>query len=307
MKTKPHIIILLAVLLVAGMMISPVSAAKYTLTNMPLYAKTNVDYKGVYNMSHNAAKDGMKIALIQFTIPTESQVDFTIYYGNDSTVSGFSENHKIIDAWLVSQTVSTVNLNGVSKEYTFIDTQPFYDFNFAGYAVNRDSLDFTNTTAPGGFLIYSLNYGAGDNDLAVFYEVPNPALNTIYRVDASCSKPFDMFVTMGSPADVAGGVSKSPLDMAWEWINYAIGLGFFVFGFVTGLFTWLKFFFIDNLVMTVSLYLAITMAYSAATSKNIFRFFGKFFNDQRKLFEFIFGLWRVLIEIIASFRGIFRI
>lgn len=307
MKIKPHISVLLAVLLVAGMMVSPVAAGKYTLTNMPLYEKTNTDYKGVYNMTHDAAQDGQRIALIQFTIPTESQVDFTIWYGNGSSVSGYSENHKIIDAWLVSQTVSTINLDGVSKEYTFIDTQPFYDFNLAGYAVERDSLDFTNTTAPSGFLVYSLNYGGLDNDLAVFYEVNNPAVNTIYRIDASCSKPFDMFVTSGSPQDVAGGVSKSPLDMAWEWINMAISLGAFVYGFVTALFSWLKFFFIDNLVMTISLYLAITMAYSAATSKNIFRFFGKFFNDQRKLFEFIFGLWKTLIEIISSFRGIFRI
>jgi hypothetical protein len=307
MKTKPAIPILLALLLIAGMIVSPVSAAKYTLTNMPLYAKTNVDYKGVYNMSHDAAKDGQRIALIQFTIPTESQVDFTIYYGNESSVSGYSENHKIFDAFLVSQTVSSINLNGVTEEYTFIDTQPFYDFNLAGYAVERDTLDFTNTTAPTGFLVYSLNYGALDNDLAVFYEVPNPAINTIYRIDASCNKPFDMFVTMGSPADVAGGVSKGPIDEVWAWINYALALASFVYGFVTGLFGWIKFFFIDNLVMTVSLYLAITLAYAAATSKNIFMFYRKFFSDQRKLFDFIVGLWRVLIEIISSFRGIFRI
>lgn len=289
------------------MIVSPVSAGKYTLTNMPLYDKTNVDYKGVYNMSHDATKDGMKIALMQFTIPTESRVDFTIYYGNGSSVSGYSENHKIVDAWLVSQTVATVSLDGTSKEYTYIDTQPFYDFNLAGYAVERDTLDFTNTTAPAGFLVYSLNYGALDNDLAVFYEVDNPAINTIYRIDASCTKPFDMFVTMGSPEDVAGGVSKGPIDEVWAWLNYALGIASFVFGFVTGLFGWIKFFFIDNLVMTVSLYLAITMAYAAATSRNIFMFYRKFFSDQRKLFEFIFGLWRVLIEIVSSFRGIFRI
>lgn len=307
MKTKPHIIVLLALLLVAGMIVSPVSAGKYTLTNMPLYEKTNVNYLAVYNMSHDATKDGMKIALMQFTIPTESRVDFTIYYGNGSSVSGYSENHKIIDAWLVSQTVATVSLDGTSKEYTYIDTQPFYDFNLAGYAVERDTLDFTNTTAPAGFLVYSLNYGALDNDLAVFYEVDNPAINTIYQIDASCTKPFDMFVTMGSPADVAGGVSKGPIDELWAWLNYALGIASFVFGFVTGLFGWIKFFFIDNLLMTVSLYLAITMAYAAATSRNIFMFYRKFFNDQRKLFEFIFGLWRVLIEIISSFRGIFRI
>jgi hypothetical protein len=278
---------------------------------MPLYNKTNVDYKGVYNMSHDAAKDGLRIALIQFTIPTESRVDFTIYYGNDSSVSGYSENHKIIDAWLVSQTVSTVSLDGTSKEYTYIDTQPFYDFNFAGYARAADSLDLLNTTAPGGFLVYSLNYGSLDNDLAVFYEVDQPTLDTIYRIDASCDKPFDMFVTMGSPADVSKGAGVNPILAAInegsKWVNYALTLGSFLFGMLLGLFGWLKFFFIDNLLMVVALYLSITMAYAAATSRNIFQFFQRFFRYQRSLFEFMIGLWRVLVEIVSSFRGIFRI
>lgn len=293
---KPLPIILLGILAIAVLGI-PVSAAEYTLTNMPLYEKVQTDFSAVRNLSYDASTDGKRIALIQFTIPAESQVDFTIYYGDGSTVAGSSENHHLD----ILRTSSTVTLGGDSKTYSYIDTQPYYDFNLAGYA--KDATD-NNIT---GFLVYSLNYGALDNDLAAFYQVDNIGLNTIYRIDATGTKPFDMFITSAAPDVVAGGASKSILETAQEWINFAIGLASFALGFVMGLFSWIKFFFIDNLVMTISLYLAITMAYAAATSKNIFMFYRKFFNDQRKLFEFIFGLWRVLIEIISSFRGIFRI
>jgi uncharacterized membrane protein len=49
------------------------------------------------------------------------------------------------------------------------------------------------------------------------------------------------------------------------------------------------------------------MAVSICTAKNFWSAFGKFFQYQRKLFDFIMGLWRFLVEIIATFRGIFRI
>lgn len=287
----------MAFLVLVGVIVSPVCAAEYVLTNMPLYEKVQTDFTGVWNLSYDASTDGKRIALIQFTIPSESEVDFTIYYGDGETVTGSSENHHLD----LLRTSSTVTLGGDSKTYDFIDTQPFYDFNLAGYA--KDAAD-NNVT---GFLVYSLNYGALDNDLAAFYQVDNIGLNTIYRIDAVGTKPFDMFITSADPAVVAGGASKSILEVAQEWINFALHLGEFALGFVLSLFAWIKFFFIDNLMLTVSLYLSITMAYAAATSKNIFMFYRKFFNDQRKLFEFIFGLWRTLIEIISSFRGIFRI
>lgn len=292
--TKP---LLLAILVLLGMIVSPVMAAQYTLTNMPLYEKQNTNFQGVYNMSYDASAEGYRIALMSFTIPQESQVDFTIYYGDGLTVLGSSENHHLD----LFRTSTTVTLGGDSKTYTFIDTQPFYDFNFAGYA--KDS-EMENKT---GFLVYSGNYGALDNDLAAFYEVQNIGVNTIYRIDATGTKPFDMFVTTGSPGDVAGGASKGIVETAQEWVQFALALGGLLLGVVMGMFAWLKFFFIDNLLMTVALYLAISMAYTAATSKNIFVFYKRFFSDQRKFFEFILSLWQALINIISSFRGIFRL
>lgn len=305
-------VILLALLLVAGMIVSPVCATTYTpINNVVVYETDNVVFDQVYNVSYDASLDGMRVSLLSFTIPSDSKVDFTLYYGNGSTVSGYSENHHIN----FLQTSTTVNLNGVSNEYTYIDTQPFYDFNFAGYAEARDSNDILNTTAAHGFLVYSLNYGALDNDLAVFFEVPNPSQNTIFKVEASCTKPFMMEVRTGQFADVAKGASKNLLEIAWEWINLAIALGGTILAFLVGdpifsggVYWWIKFFFIDNLILVIVMYFAVTMAYSAITSRgNVFRFYKSFFGYQRALYQFIISLWETFVNILASFRGIFRL
>lgn len=271
---------------------------QYTLTNMPLYEKTNHDFTGVYNMTFDATVTGQRIALIQFTIPAESQVDFTIYYGNDSTVSGYSENHHID----LLRTSSTVNIGSSTKTYSYIDTQPFYDFNLAGYA--KDTNTTPETT---GFLVYSLNYGALDNDLAAFHQVDNIAANTIYRIDASCSKPFDIFVTAAAPADVAGGASKGILDVLWEWINFGISVSGTVMEWAISLFYWLVFIW-DNIIMIIALYIAATLAFAARNSRgNMAKFYRQFFADQKKLFEFLLGLWQIFTQIIANIRSLFHI
>ena len=131
--------------------------------------------------------------------------------------------------------------------------------------------------------------------------------NLIYRIDISCDVPFTVDFYFGKAADVAGALNKSLIDLAWEWINLAISMMVFVKDTAIALFYWLKFFFWDNLGMSIALYISISMAYSANTSKDIFKFIGKFFNDQRKLFEFMLSLWTTLVNLIATFRGIFRL
>ncbi len=291
-------LVFLAILVLVAV---PASAANYTLTNYPLYDKTNTNFLSVKNVSFDAVQLNQRIALIQFTIPSGYVVNFTLFYGSGSTASGYAENHITgVFPWII--TTATVALGGDVHHYTYIDAQPYFDFNLAGYA--KDTSVSPQIT---GFLVYSMSYGALDNDLAAFYPVNNIAANTIYRIDAFCPANFDMFITTGAPQDVAGGAGKSILDVVNEWVILAIDLAVFVYGFVTSLFYWLKFFFIDNLVLTVALYLSISMAYAANTARDIFDFFKRFFRFQRTFFEFILWLWNTLVTIISAFRGIFRI
>jgi hypothetical protein len=295
--------ILLAVVLVLGMIVSPVCAVYTTTGDFAVNTDRQV-FTNVNNVSYNVAGLNHRINLIQFSVDTGQYVNFTLFYGANLTVSGSAENHLTgvgicLGVTPCPITQSTITLNGVSKSYSYGDAQPFFDYNMAGYA--RDEGNVT------GFLVYSPSYGTFDNDLAVFYPVASIASNLIYRIDISGPQTFTISIDHGASADVATNVSKSWLDVMWEWINLAISLGIFVKDTAIALFYWLKFFFWDNLGMTVALYISISMAYSANTSKDIFTFFRKFFSDQRKLFEFILSLWTTLVNLIAQFRSIFHL
>ena len=291
--------------------VGPVTASEYSQTNVlppgvfEAFSQKVVEYKGVTNLSHNMVVDGKRVSLVQFTVPANTQTDIVIYYGSNSSVTASSETH--VSAYIPGTTIpyrtaATVTMDGVSKTYDFIDTQPYYDFNFAGYAKSN------NESAITGFMIYSLNYGALDNDLAVFYPVDDIAVNTIYQIDMTNPETFDAWITTNTAAAVAGGSSKTVIDIAWEWINFSISIGSFVFGLVVTIFYWGKFFLWDNLILTISLYVSLTMAFAARRSRgNMEKFFRQFFSDQRKLFEFFLTVWNTLITIISNFRGIFRI
>lgn len=303
-KTKPHIFVLLAFLLLVGIIIPPISAASYTLTGYQEFNVLDVkkdEFTNVYNLTFDKSVDDQAITLIHFKAQQGYPVNFIIYYGAGSSASGSVINYNNLSLFPPTSTTSSITFDGVTKQYNYLDTNPSWDYYLSGYARNNDD----NTT---GLIVYNAGYGSFDNDLAVFKVMPNIAVNLIYRVDLSSDAPFDVDITYGSKSDVASSVSKSMLDIAWEWINFAIGLSVTVFGFVLLLAGLIKFFFIDNLLLVIALWFGVTMAYSAiSTGGNIFKFYTKFLRYQRTLLGFMVELWNYLIQIISSFRGIFRI
>lgn len=301
MKTKATSLILLAVLLLAGMIVSPpVAAVEYHSTTFPSYNTTTIYGEYVTTFDHDAAAENMRIALIYFKTPQDGRIDFTLYYGNGSTVAGYIENHRLpwLEAW---RTEVTVSLNGVTDSYTYGDLNQFYESEFSGYAKND------NETPASGFLLASTEYGFLDNDLAVFFEVPQLQRNLITRVVVTGEEPFNIEVVDGSPADVAEGVKRSTFETIQDWLDFAFNLGGTLVGFLLGVLFFLKFLFVDNLLLIIALYISVSMAYAATTSKNIFQFYRNFFKMQRSLITFMIEIWNYLVQIISAFRGIFRI
>lgn len=303
LQTKPHIFVLLAFLVLLGVIVSPIQAASYTLTG---YQEFNVfdvkkdEFANVQTLTFDKSAEDQAITLIHFKAQQGHQVDFVIYYGAGNTASGSVINYNNLSLIPPTSTTSSITFDGVTKSYNYLDTNPSWDYYLSGYARNNED----NST---GLIVYNAGYGSFDNNLAVFKTMPNIAVNLIYRVELSSDIPFDADISYGSKSDVASSVSKSILDIAWEWIDFAISISIFVFDFVVEMFKWMKFLFIDNFLMILALYISITMAYAACTSKNIFMFFKRFINDQKKLFEFMIGLWNLFVQIISSFRGIFRL
>jgi hypothetical protein len=72
----------------------------------------------------------------------------------------------------------------------------------------------------------------------------------------------------------------------------------------TSLMYWLKFLFIDHLVLTVTLYITGSMAYAINTSKDIFRFYKTWFKQQAQLFDFISRAFATTVSIVTQVLGV---
>lgn len=310
---KANLGICLAVMMLVCVIVSPVMARDIEVTGGNIDISKVLLGTGVTTYTYNADPDE-RISIIEYDIPLNTRVDFTLTYGTGSTVSGWME-YKPATAFGLSN--STVSLDTDYRTENFVDAQVLgysltKHIQFESYGVNKSA-----SPVQPGFTLYAQGYGLFSQEI-VFFPVNNITANMITGVYITSTQNIDVTVNTNKAdkladfitksvgqyqADIIGGISQTARD----WINFAIGIAYLIYYVVTTLVYWLKFFFYDNLGMTIALYLSISMAYSAATSKSIFRFFGKFFNDQRKLFEFILGMWRFLVELVATFRGIFRI
>lgn len=73
-----------------------------------------------------------------------------------------------------------------------------------------------------------------------------------------------------------------------------------LWGTFEALMYWLNLLFVENLVLTVSLYMAGSMAYAANTSRNIFLFYKTWFRQQKAIFEFMAQGFLTTIQIITT-------
>jgi hypothetical protein len=297
-RNMARMAICVALLVLVCVIVSPV-AATYTITGdipgVPILNEAVKDYyTNVRTLSFATNTTGHAINLIHFKVPTGNYVNFTLHYGTGYTVEGSAENHLI--SIIPPTTAAYIRFNGVTSEYSYWDTNPEYDYNLAGYA--RE--DSTNQS---GFIVYHAGYGGFDDNLAVFMPVSNIGTNLIYAVELSGSTEFDVDISHAEYASVSQGVSKTAWEAAGDWLNFGLQILTFVYDFVLSLFYWTKFFFVDNLVMTIALYLTLTMAFAARASRgNIAKFLRTWFKDQVGLVRFIFEMWRMLIETIGTIR-----
>jgi hypothetical protein len=294
--------LLLAFLLLGGMIVSPVCAYYQHVDIEPqdqnLYNQTHFD--NVYSVSFS--KEGQVIHGLNIQQNIDTITTITLTYDDGSTVSG---NVTYLSVTPFTSSYVSTSLGDVVSYGAFTDLLQLGQQEFAlTYASNISG----NVAVSTGFLLYHIQ--ALGSNYETYYEVSGFDGNLITSVEITSTKEIDVLI-VSSPVDVALKDAKytsySADQLASDWIAFAVGIASFVFGTVYTLFTWIKFFFVDNLLMTVSLYLALTMAYSFGRAKNMEQGLRKFFKFQRSFFEFILSLWNYLVQILASFRGIFRI
>lgn len=294
--TAPRLFTLLALV---ALLILPASAI--VITAEPIGGNLQViSASGETSYEYDASQEGRGIQRIGLDVPTGTQVDFTLTYGDGSTVTG--SYHYYNDGFY--RQTSDIKLGGASSIYTYTGLEQIGRVYITGYAKNETSPDVWQS----GFVIYGSTAGLSTitNDY-VFYPITGDPV--IYKFQMTSNNPVTGIAIYTNPRDeVAAAASKSFLDLINEFVELATQMAETIAGVITSGFRWLKFFFIDNLGMTVSLYIAGSLAIAARTSRgNPIRVLKQFFKDQKALFTFIIDMWGRIVRLLADIRGIFGI
>ena len=290
---------LFAALALLALIVLPASAIVITAEPIGGNLKT-VLASGETSYEYDATPEGRGIQRVTIDVPTGTQVDFTLTYGDGSTVTGSYYYHN--DGFF--RQTSEIELGSASSTYTYTGLEQIGRAYITGYAKNETSPDVWQS----GFVIYGSTAGLSTitNDF-VFYSITGDPV--IYKFQMTSNNPVSGIAIMTNPREeVSAAASKSFVDLINEFVELAVQMAETIAGVITSGFRWLKFFFIDNLGMTVALYIAGSLAIAARTSRgNPIRVLKQFFKDQKALFTFIIEMWGRIVELLANIRGIFRI
>jgi len=293
-----HIFGLIACL---SILVLPVNAG-YVVTGGNIDLENTVTQTNVVAFTFTANPDE-KISVIEFDLPINTALNFTVYYGSTSTVDGWAiyrVNTPLINSY------SEVNLGGNGYNEVFIDPlitgySTTKHIQFTSYARNDSATDES------GFAIYAQGFGLYSEEIA-YYPVPNLPGNMIYRVDFTSDQPITVTVDTARAGVLAQYVSSTVGESRDEGVIGVVtgvyDFGMMIVGVVFSLLYWLKFIFIDNLVLTVCLYFAGTMAYCSLTARNVFEFYRKFFGLQRSIFEFVANAFYLLIQMVVAVKSL---
>jgi len=303
-KTPSTKALFLALLLVLGMVVFPVCADTSIMTTgyFP-NAEREFEGSGLYDFSYSV-NSSYAISNIQFQAPKGTELNYTITYGSGNSLSGYiTYLAGDVDFYGYGEGVTTINIGSSTDSRSFVDTGLIPKWEIVGYAREQDN---NGTVVSVGYAIYDVSAIGFQTGFIAYESVPN--VYPIESITFTSNMPVWLYIGTAERTEIQEGISKTLLDTANEWIQLAIDLGSFVYETVMSLFYWLRFFFWDNLGMTLALYLTLTMVFAARASRgNMARFLRQFIRDQLNFARAILGLWGTLVSILSNFRGIFRL
>lgn len=175
-----------------------------------------------------------------------------------------------------------VTLDGDSSSYTYLAPLP----------VHMQIWNGDNVTYARELKLGYRQYKGGWNDVITTSIAGSPVMSytvtTVGEVDVSPE-----FISYSTAVQ---NLNYSPDDLIAKMREYLP----MIWGVFESLIYWLNLLFVENLTLTVSLYMAGTMAYAVNTSKNIFIFYKTWFRQQRALFEFMANSFLTVIQIVTS-------
>jgi hypothetical protein len=297
-KHNPTKALLLAILIVAGMIVSPVCAASPI---MPNFGLDDVFIDNVATLNYNTP-DGLAIAGLEIRVPYGTTLSFTL-----NPLNGTSETGTIVYSGDILSSTHTVGIGSDSNAITLPDPLHGAGLYHIGVASNGSGdrgyfTSFEVLSMWSGPMAYSTVAGATPITSISF--TSNNLVN-VRVVTESYEKAYTD-LEPGGLGDIVDPILKGATGT--DWIALAKSYAGAVIAFITGIFWILDFFFIKNLLLIIVLWISVSMAVSAVTTpyrKMPWGFFEKFFRYQRALLDFIVSLWRVLWEIINYIVQIF--
>ena len=300
MKPTSTKALLLALLLVLGMFVSPVSAGYdiVTVSEIVHAGGTSNVVEQTSDLTVDLLSEGKAIQQLEVDLGSGTTVNFTLWYGNGETVSGWMVYRNSIDCWGWFPgdfcQYSGVSIGTDSEGSSTRGFQEVGKIDIVAYARNWTSdKEYTQ-----GFLIFDTVAGLPEGHSA-YYQVANATNSIVYKFHVAATSPVKVTYLYNTRAKIVAGTgSGNPLNIISEWIELASKFAKSAIDFIWGVFWIIKFFFIDNLLLIIVLWISVSMAYAAISSANIFIFYKKFFGLQRALVDFIISLWRILWEIV---------
>ena len=289
--------VLLALLILVGLIVSPV-AARYEISPQPLSGDMITVPDKVTSLSVDVSAEGDAFHKISVDVGSGTTVNFTLTYGNGDTVDGWMKYTN--DGFF--QQVSETSIGGDTSTYEYYGLQEVGRIDVVGYA--RNYSEGQNYTS--GFLVYDTVFGITQFNAMAYYTVGNDiGSNVIYKFEMTSDQPVSVTYYSDDREVVSQWANTTPLEIVSDWLQLAQQFAGAIKDFIFGVFWLLKFFFIDNLLLIIALYLSVTMAYSAISTRDIFGFYKKFFKLQKTFIEFLVNLWNIFVQIIGTMVNIF--
>lgn len=269
MRRISLVLIVGALLLIA---IAPVSAGSIVVTGANIqYPDSEVTTDSVNSYSYTAPS-GQSVSIIEFKVPTDTEVSFTLFFGNGNSVEG-GITYKTLG---IMQSYSEVSLGGYEYNETFTDTYVSTagiakKVHFTSYA--KDTSTTPNIT---GFATYAQGYGLYSNEI-VFYPIGTSctelANNMISGISFAATKPMILHIEAEDSDTlsdhICNTVGEARNRAASNALNILIDNLNSIWSAMTSITYWVRLFTLDNIVLVFVLYLLGTL--TAAFAKQAVR------------------------------------
>ena len=297
MSSKLTFLALAIMILIVPTMATPYPSGIYT--DAEITTLTDV------SNAHYNVTPGNAIGSIVFTTPQNTNISFTLGYGNGNTITGhidYIQTDVGIFGGLTygGYSYSRVEIGGNESSNTYLDAEAGW---LNRYGITGHATDEAAGTQ--GLAVWDtsiMNFYSSDN--IAYIPISNIASKPIYWIDITSNRPIQVDISTGKQTYIQAQSNKNAADIFNEWLELRKEFVSFAYGVIQTAISWTLFIW-ENIGLIIALYIALTgfMAFQKG-KKNILRSIQIFFGYQITLFTLILGLPHYIIDVIDKVKSL---